>query len=201
MGNKFLSWSFLLGLIVVLGSCRKEEFSILEEKVKFVLPPEHFELAWSDEFDGEKLDLSKWYYRSNGPRREGINSSDAVSIDAENGYLRIATYAKGNNVYTGMIGSRPHLNQRYGYFECRAKVYPINPSFWSAFWLQSGNYGKTLNPEKDGMEIDIMETFVGSPAHVTHAVDWNGYGEHHLSDGQTAESARLKDNRVHVCCV
>lgn len=36
-------------------------------------PPAGYRVIWSDEFDGDTLDLQKWDYRGLGPRRDGVN--------------------------------------------------------------------------------------------------------------------------------
>jgi hypothetical protein len=48
-------------------------------------PPEGkvLKLAWHDEFDGTKLDQSKWIYRLEGKRRDGWWSRKAVSLDGK----------------------------------------------------------------------------------------------------------------------
>lgn len=189
---------FAIFISFLFNSCGKKDISQLEKKEKFSLPPQDFDLVWSDEFDGNKLDLTKWFYRANGPRRDAINTPDAISIDTVNGTLKISTYLKDDKIYTGMIGSVIQRDQRYGYFECRAKIYPINKSFWPAFWLQSHNYGKTMDPVKDGMEIDIMETFFGDPKFLSHAIHWNGYAEHKQSVGQNTYSETFNADVYHT---
>ena len=43
-------------------------------------PPPGYMLKWSDEFDGTKLDTTKWKVWLNGVRRDAINTTDAVSV-------------------------------------------------------------------------------------------------------------------------
>ena len=45
------------------------------------LPVENYQLVWSDEFDGDTLDLDKWGYRSLGPRRDAVNVKETVGFD------------------------------------------------------------------------------------------------------------------------
>ena len=42
-----------------------------------------WKLVWHDEFDGDKLDESKWTYRPDGKRKGGWWSSKAISLDGE----------------------------------------------------------------------------------------------------------------------
>ena len=43
-----------------------------------------YKLVFSDEFDGDALDTDVWFYRGEGPRRNGINSSSQVKIENGN---------------------------------------------------------------------------------------------------------------------
>ena len=51
------------------------------------LPPtpqgKSFKLVWHDEFEGDKLDESKWTYRPDGKRKGGWWSRKAISLDGD----------------------------------------------------------------------------------------------------------------------
>lgn len=142
--------------------------------------PVGYVLVWSDEFEGETLDTDKWGHRSAGPRRDGVNVPEAVTLDGE-GHLAITTRRVGEAYHTGMIGTQGRFETTFGYFECRVRL-QREVGHWSAFWLQSPTYGEPIGePAAAGTEIDVFEYLRNSPAHVQHALHWDGYGEHHRS--------------------
>lgn len=138
--------------------------------------PKGYQLAWNDEFDGSELDLKKWQYRYLGKRENAVISKEAISLDGK-GHLRLTTFKKGDDLLTGMIGTQPTFQQKYGYFEARIQ-FQKQQGHHGAFWLQSPNYGKVLNdPGACGAEIDIIE-FFGSGRSDRGAgitVHWNPY--------------------------
>lgn len=153
-----------------------------------------FELAWSDEFDGDKLDLTKWdgHYYSDGDTiiRRGSYWNNSLATVSD-GSLRIATryYPEGLNGngkpgwYTSGIDTSRSYEQQYGYFECRC-ILPKGTGLWSAFWMFCSGVGKLDHDGELGAEIDIYE----SPYYHLEGVDGNsvasnihinGYGEEH----------------------
>ena len=102
-----------------------------------------FELTWSDEFDGDKLDLTKWdgHYYSDGDTiiRRGSYWNNSLATVSD-GSLHIATkyYPDGLNGngkpgwYTSGIDTSRSYEQQYGYFECRC-ILPKGTGLWSAF--------------------------------------------------------------------
>ncbi len=68
------------------------------------LPPppegESWKLVWHDEFDGDRLDESKWTYRPDGKPKGGWCSRKAVSLDGD-GHLIISTFMDGDKPTDG----------------------------------------------------------------------------------------------------
>lgn len=119
-----------------------------------------YQLVFEDDFDGDALDLTKWEYRTTGPRRCGYNDPSQVRV--ENGCLRIGYAhrdgAYGNGWYAGAVS----LKKRYlrGYFEIRAKCNdPFVNGFWSSFWLQAEHSYEAAIAKggPGGAEIDVLE--------------------------------------------
>ncbi len=145
-------------------------------------PLEGYGLFWSDEFDGEKLDTTKWDYRNLGPRREAVNVKDTVSLDGK-GNLVLTTRCVDDAIHTAMIGTHGKFETKFGYFECRVKMQESH-GHWSAFWLQSPKLGRKIgDPATSGTEIDIYECFTVQKDWVAHNIHWDGYGEHHKHAG------------------
>ena len=118
---------------------------------------EGYTLYWYDEFNGTKLDTTKWKHRGLGARRDGINTKDAVSLDGNGHLLITTTIIDSTQYYVGMIGTGETFNTTYGYFECRAKFGKKIP--WDSFWLQcSSSYSKG-SPRETGAEVDIFEYY------------------------------------------
>lgn len=144
--------------------------------------PLGYVLTMADEFDGTELDTSIWDHRLPGPRRDAINTPDAVRLDGE-GHLVIDTWTEDGIHYTGMIGTQGRFEQRYGWFEARID-FDDAPGMWSAFWLQSPLMGQRIgDPANAGVEMDIVEhdlfTSVGSGPIWHGALHWDGYGASH----------------------
>ena len=161
-----------------------------------------FEIVWSDEFDGDTLDRTKWDYRTsmmgkNHPAwiGEGVTldgGSNAVftltlrdgvpvSPQLQTGYNFMDEPVKetkfGNDHLQWNIGKlkRNLFTHRYGYYECRCRLQQ-KPGWWSAFWLQSPVIGASLDAADTGSEIDIMECF--RPGEIAmHNVFSGGYGQ------------------------
>ena len=141
-----------------------------------------YELVWSDEFDGDELNLSKWGYRGLGKRRLGVNVKDTVSV--RNGYLTLQTRKANGKYETAMIGTQGKFEFTFGYIECRAKLQK-SIGHWSALWLQSPTIGKEIGQTKKvGTEIDIFEYLANKKDYIFHTLHWDGYKKHHKSTGR-----------------
>ena len=136
-------------------------------------------LAFEDEFPGSELDLSKWRHRQLGPRRDGVNVEDAVSVAG--GRLTLTTYTEDSTHYTGMVGTQDTFLQTYGYWEASIEFSDV-PGMWSAFWIQTPTHGDPLGePEIAGVEVDIIEHHAAIAGADTSDraflfVIWDGYG-------------------------
>ncbi len=139
-----------------------------------------YHLVWVDQFNGNSLDTTKWNVRGIGPRRIGYNSAEAVKV--EDGFLKLYALKKGDSILAGAVGTAKHVNQKYGYFECRAQLQK-SAGIWGAFWIQSSKISQGEDPAKFGSEMDIFEYFseMGNDT-ITHAVHW-AYGPNMHSVG------------------
>jgi beta-glucanase (GH16 family) len=147
-------------------------------------------LLWADEFNGTAVDTSKWSVAS-GPRRDAVNTPDAVS--EAGGHLTITTYTSGGTNYTGFLGTYASFDATYGYWEASVD-FQDSPGMWSAFWEQSPTIGNPLgNPAAAGAEIDNVEhratdgsNDLGNKAESN--VHWDGYGSSEKSAGSGLEN-------------
>lgn len=130
-----------------------------------------FELAFAEEFDGERLDPARW--KSGMPwgdhtlgeaaayRQRGLSLGDGILT------MTATNQQSGGRPYTsGAITSSGLREFTYGYAEVRAKM-PRGRGLWPAFWLLSTGPGTTG-------EIDVFEVLGHEPrrVHMTLHRDW-----------------------------
>lgn len=154
---------------------------------------EDFVLVWSDEFNGETLDLTKWggHYFNNGSavRKGGYWNLDFADVEDGNLHIRTEYFPEGYNGngkpgwYTCGIDTSRSFEQKYGYFEVRC-ILPKGVGQWSAFWLMCQGVGDIGNEGTDGTEIDIFESafydeFSVGKNRVTSNLHYDGYLEDH----------------------
>ena len=158
---------------------------------------DEYELSWSDEFEGESLDFTKWdgHYFNNGDtivRRGSYWNTDLATVREGNLHIATKYYPDGLNNngkpgwYTCGIDTSRSFEQKYGYFEVRC-ILPKGSGQWSAFWMFCSGVTETGHDGEKGAEIDIYESpyyyesdklernSVASNIHI------NGYGEAHRS--------------------
>ena len=145
-----------------------------------------WKLTWHDEFDGAKLDPSKWEYvvggNGFGNRELEYYTDRARNLYLENGMLTIQALKED---YRGADGTeRGHTSARiqtkgkfaqaYGKFEARIKI-PYGQGIWPAFWIM----GDAAAEWPANGEIDIMENIGREPSMVHGTVHGPRYsGEH-----------------------
>jgi beta-glucanase (GH16 family) len=149
--------------------------------VNFSPAPVHaagWELVFSDEFDGDKLDRNKWatrYIYQNetmdhfNDEKERYRDNHVVS----GGVLSlVAKKMEGSDLFeSAMI--RSHRTFYYGYYEARVFL-PNAKGIWPAFWLEA-DYdvdGKTWHPP----EIDIFEYVINGVEDKANSLHSNTVG-------------------------
>lgn len=151
-----------------------------ETPPQYVEPASRFNrLAWSDEFDGERVDESKWQIIDGMVNHAAIYNKGAVTIKKEGGdsYLSIRTKnydstqdlisAVGIDQYdnktldskitwsSGRIESKDNYSFQYGRVAVRAKVND-SQGIWPAIWMLAQD-------ETGHDEIDILEYLGQTP--------------------------------------
>lgn len=153
------------------------------EKTKTIDPPEEeicyapddypsdltYELVWSDEFNGDSLNLDDWNIEENGygGGNNELQYYKDENVTLEDGHLVIKARKESfaNHDYTsGRINTKYNQYFKYGIFEIRAKL-PSGKGTWPAGWLlpEFSSYGTWPNSG----EIDIFE-HVGYEENVIH---------------------------------
>lgn len=117
------------------------------------LPPEGYELVWSDEFEGDEVDETKWTYRVRG-KADSIQLKENVEVKDGHLIIHLRQEERDGFNYTGG-GVHSLETFVYGYFESRLKV-PSAEGWHTAFWLFPEVFST-------GTEIDFMEQDSGDP--------------------------------------
>lgn len=161
------------------------------------LDMDKFELIWSDEFDGDKLDETKWdgHFVKDGQtvtRKGGYWNKELANVSGGN--LSISTKYLENGVdgkgpagwYSYALDTNGHYDQTYGYFEVRC-ILPKGSGLWSAFWLLCDGMTDVTNGGINGAEIDVFESCFYSQKNgkfknsVSSNIHIDGYGDEHQS--------------------
>ena len=156
--------------IFILCSCSEDEDKA-QGNDQAPIFSSNWEMLWSDEFDGEDLDLSKWNKLSWRPgwvnnELQAYTERD-TNIFLDSGFLVLqglidpgfsGTDYNGNDYnadYTsGRVNTDGKFSTTYGRFDIRAKL-PKGKGSWPAIWM----LGESINSIgwPDCGEIDIME--------------------------------------------
>lgn len=156
------------------------------------------DLIWSDEFDGDALNLDNWSYEiGDGCDRNlcGWGNQELQSYQEENavvsdGTLKITARQEtiGNSEYTSArLISRGKQDFTYGRMEARIKV-PAGQGTWPAFWMLPTDEAYGGWPQSG--EIDIMEYVGREPNQVLGTIH---YGQPWPNNSFTGGSIELEE--------
>lgn len=120
-------------------------------------------LVWSDEFEGESLNMDNWVYETgdlgvNNELQRYTNRRENIKV--ENGLLKITARAErldGNEYTSARIKTQGKREFTFGAMEAKIKL-ALGQGTWPAFWMLGANIDEVGWPNCG--EIDIME-YVG----------------------------------------
>lgn len=136
-------------------------------------------LVWSDEFDGPRLDESKWVFEVQRPgwvNNEAQNYTDHRPENArvENGRLVIEgrrDWFQGHEYSSARLKTQGRASWTYGRIEARIKV-PGGRGSWPAFWMMPDDChrgwpacGEMDIMENVGYDGDLFHSTTHSAAH------------------------------------
>jgi len=143
-------------------------------------PAASWQLAFSDDFDGQSLDEGKWTSEFPwGRDRSSVGelqyyAPDAFNLDKGRLGITAQTTSEGSHQYTsGLISSHNSFAPEFGRFEIRCKL-PRGQGLWPAFWLLPSD---TSWPP----EIDVFEALGHEPNQVHMVAHWSEAGGHQQS--------------------
>jgi len=142
-------------------------------------PSSGWELAWSDEFDGDALDRRKWVAETgghgwgNGELQFYTSRPDNLRVGGGHLVIEARKEKFEQREYTSArIKTAVLFEQMHGRFEARIKV-PQGQGIWPAFWMLGADIGQAGWPRCG--EIDIMENIGKEPSLVHGTLHGPGY--------------------------
>ena len=176
LNNKIKS---AISKIVLKGDLTVRKFEVENHACSMLPEGKEWHMVWSDEFDGEALDESKWNYRMYfWGRKSPTFTKEGVELDGKSN-LHIKLIKRDGNFYSGHLqtGSLTYdipkdsdgfwpfgkfeqakFMHKFGYYEIRCRL-PKNPGWHAAFWLQAPGIGSRPDASSCGVETDIMENY------------------------------------------
>lgn len=179
--------------------------------------PGQWELAFSDDFNGNWLDTNVWRSAQGQSWGKLLSARYPENVAVTNGLLRLITRKekRGGKEWTSAMLSTTKFRQKYGYWESRYR-YAAASGLNQAFWMNPGT------KEKDkSFEIDVNEghypTDINSSLHQSglvsqskrfvadydlaadfhvYAVDWSEREVIYYFDGQ--EIYRVPNTKAHL---
>ena len=171
--------ALLLAALVCIPGCGRGERETREINGKT------YELTFSDDFDGTKLDPKKWELCPEWQRQDVGGYWDDGMTEVKDGRLILSAGLREDGTpVSGAVRSKGKFAQCRGYFEASVQLQKAS-GFWGAFWLMDpGMKDEDGRGAEDGAEIDVMESFDVFSGRINHAIHWDGYGAHHKSVSQ-----------------
>ncbi len=166
-------------------------------------PPEHkqWRLVFSDDFEGDELDESKWTRRrSSMPAfawdgAQGVLCDDHADVDGRGHFVvKVTRDEEGTYRYHHGIETKGNFHFTYGYVETRAR-FTREPGWWGAVWLHGVEPGP--NPFVMGQEIDIFEDFFKPKEQLDYAQCLHFDAQLEPAPADRSPQERLAGNRLY----
>jgi beta-glucanase (GH16 family) len=208
LAKQYLHYFYIILLIistVTLTYCSNDKNnSVDENRNNDSLNIVGYNLVWNDEFEGTKIDDSKWSHLETG--NPANNELQYYTPRSENSYVingSLYLVARSEQ-FTGPDGTRHYTSARlntkktktfqYGKITARIKL-PYGQGIWPAFWMLGSNIDQVGWP-KCG-EIDIMEMIGGGEGrdNATYGtLHWDSNGHRELGGSKELISGILNDD-------
>lgn len=188
---KFAARSVLCAAAILLAACEPSTGQSTPQP-----PAKKWTLVFRDEFNGDRLDRTKWT-----PRVWEKGLGDAAFIDSprtlqvHDGAMHIQAWPSGRRFVSALVETQHKYYWHHGLFEARIKV-ARGTGGTSGFWLMASDPVPEGYPFPLFGEIDIMEQLGSRPRlswAALHYKDEPPGGEH-----ETLESERPWADQFHV---
>lgn len=158
-----------------------KSFLLLSLIIAVFSVPDGYNLVWSDEFNGDSIDYSKWGYDLGGSGW-GNNELEYYTDRRENSYvsngvlhIRALKENYGGRSYTSArMLSKGKFEFNFGYIEARIAL-PSGMGIWPAFWMLGQNIDSVSWPACG--EIDIIEA-INTENKIYSTCHWQADGQH-----------------------
>jgi hypothetical protein len=162
-------------------------------------------LDFSDEFNDDRIDTSKWNVENTTRKRLDIALfADQDQVEEKDGNMFIY-YRKSKindtSYMAGRFNSRGKYAPTYGFLKCRMQIVKPN-GHQMAFWMMPEGKGMKTplgvdGTANDGAEIDIIEG-TKSDAY-SNGLHWDGYAKPaYKSNGTLVKTPGIHDQEYHV---
>lgn len=182
----------VLGISTATGTIVTENgLNLSTENTGYTTPLSYpgYSLVWSDEFDGNSLNLSVWNQETgrgnngwgNNELEYYTNSTNNTFVS--NGMLIVEArkdIASGLNYTSGRMTTQGNKVFKFGRIDIRAKL-PVGKGIWPALWMLGSNIGTAGWPACG--EIDIMELVGTYPSRVTGTMHWKASNGNAVNKG------------------
>lgn len=188
MYNSKLVKSALAALFISLGltACGSDSVKTVSDfdAVDTTSPVDDWQLVWSDEFTGSRLDANKWNVEVNcqggGNQEQQCYTDNPENLVVSDGTLKIIALPADEDAqlpYTSArINSRNKGDFKYGRIEVRARM-PRGQGTWPAAWMMPTD--EVFGGWPKSGEIDIVEAVNLGTATEDGGVETRVYGTLH----------------------
>jgi len=163
-----------------------------------------YNMVWSDEFDGDKVDEANWTYELGNGCDIGLcgwgNNELQIYTDTEENALvadgTLTITAREDSPYSSTrIITKDKREFRFGRIDIRAKM-PKGQGIWPAIWMLGSNIDEVSWPACG--EIDIMELVGHEPQRSHGTAHWGRAGEGSQFSGNSFSLTEEFSERFHV---
>lgn len=215
----------MVSLVVVTFSCKAKRHSTLANKKSLVdsetpkstkpfivsdstsiqNKKSKWKLVFSDEFNDNKIDISKWNVENAPKKRVDImlySNDDQVQERDGKAFIYYSKSSLNDTTYmAGRFNSNKKYAPTYGYLE--TKMHLVKPNgYQTAFWMMPEGKGMSseTTPDgtaNDGAEIDIVEG--NKLRSYSLGLHWDGYAKPaHKGTGGNIKIKNLYDVEYHI---
>lgn len=153
-----------------------------------------YNLVWSDEFCGDKLDCTKWNISAEMRAQSDVElREDSSAIKVSDGKLELTSDRISDYKYytNASISTKERMSFNYGYLEMRAKV-PFGRPAWPSFWmLADSECERTTTAWRS--EVDIFEVFASDNILAPNIHKWYKTGQHEQCPNEKKPVKIFKD--------